>query len=90
MCCELQLRGLTAVRERAIPVTYKGVRVDLGYRADLIVNERVLVELKSVERLAPVHATQVITYLRFSGLRVGLLMNFNVPVLRDGLMRLVL
>jgi GxxExxY protein len=81
---------MKAVRERVIPVIYKGVRVDLGYRADLIVNECVLVELKSVERLAPVHATQVITYLRFSGLHVGLLVNFNVPLLREGIVRLVL
>ena len=90
LCRELQLRGMTAACERAIPVTYKGIRVDLGYRADLIVDERVLVELKSVERLAPVHATQVITYLRFSGLHVGLLMNFNVPLLREGILRFVL
>ena len=81
---------MSAIRERAIPVNYKGVRVDLGYRADLIVDDCVLVELKSVERLAPVHATQVITYLRFSGLHVALLMNFNVSLLRDGIVRLVL
>jgi GxxExxY protein len=90
LCCELHLRGLTAARERLVPVIYKGIRVDVGYRADLIVNERVLIELKSIERLAPVHATQVITYLRFAGLRVGLLINFNVPLLRDGIVRLVL
>jgi len=81
---------MTLARERAVPVVYKGVRVDVGYRADLIVNERVLVELKCVERLAPIHTTQVVTYLRLSGLHIGLLMNFHVPFLRDGVVRVVL
>ena len=90
LCHELQLRGLTIAREKGIPLVYKGVRVDAGYRADLIINERVLVELKCVERLAPIHTAQVITYLRLSGLHVGLLMNFNVPFLRDGVVRVVL
>jgi GxxExxY protein len=71
-------------------VVYKGARVDVGYRADVIVNERVLVELKCVERLAPIHTAQVITYLRLSGLHIGLLMNFNVRFLREGIVRLVL
>jgi GxxExxY protein len=88
--CELQLRGLTIQREHIVPLLYKGVRVDVGYRADLIVNERVLLELKSIERLAPIHTTQVLTYLRLSGLHVGLLINFNVPLLRDGVVRVVL
>jgi GxxExxY protein len=69
---------------------YKGIRVDAGYRADIIVDERVLVELKCIERLAPIHTTQVITYLRLTGLHVGLLMNFNVAFLRDGIVRVVL
>lgn len=90
LCYELQLRGLIAVRERLLPLTYKEVRLDIGYRADLIVNERVLVELKCVERLAPIHTTQVVTYLKLCGLRLGLLMNFNVPFLRDGVVRVVL
>ncbi len=74
----------------ALPLVYKGVHVDAGYRLDLIVEKRVLVELKAVERLAPVHTAQVLTYLKLTGLRVGLLMNFNADVLRDGIVRLVL
>ena len=76
-------------RERVVPVVYKGIRVDVGYRADLIVSERVLVELKAVDKLVPIHTTQVLTYLRLAGLHVGLLMNFNVPFLREGIVRLV-
>jgi GxxExxY protein len=90
MCCELGLRGLAVARERVVPLIYKGTRVDVGFRADLIVNERVLVELKAVERLVPIHTAQTLTYLGLSGLRVGLLLNFNVPFLREGIVRLVL
>jgi GxxExxY protein len=77
-------------REVALPLVYKGVHVDAGYRLDLIVEGRVLVELKAIERLAPVHTAQVITYLRLTGLPVGLLMNFNAEVLRDGIVRVAL
>lgn len=90
LCWELNHRGLTIEREMALPLVYKGVHVDAGYRLDLIVETRVLVELKAVERLAPVHTAQVLTYLKLTGLRVGLLMNFNADVLRDGIVRLVL
>jgi GxxExxY protein len=89
LCCELGLRGLAVARECVVPLVYRGIRVDVGYRADLIVNERVLVELKAIEKLMPIHTAQVLTYLGLSGLRVGLLMNFNVPLLREGLVRLV-
>jgi len=82
-------RGLAVERELALPLAYKGVHVDAGYRLDLIVEKRVLVELKAIERLAPVHTAQVITYLKLTGLRVGLLMNFNAAVLRDGIVRVV-
>jgi GxxExxY protein len=90
LCWELQHRGLEIQRELTLPLVYKGVRVDAGYRLDIIVSKRVLVELKAVDRLAPVHMAQVITYMRLSGLSVGLLMNFNAAVLRDGIVRLVL
>jgi GxxExxY protein len=90
LCYELRLRGFSTVRERIVPLVYKGVRFDAGYRADIIVDERVLLELKCVERLAPIHTTQVITYLRLTGLHVGLLMNFNVAFLRDGIVRVIL
>jgi GxxExxY protein len=87
---ELWQRGLAVDRERALPLLYKGTRVDAGYRVDLVVDGRVLVEIKAVDRLAPIHTAQVITYLRLSGLHLGLLINFNVRVLKDGIVRLVL
>ena len=71
-------------------MTYKGARVEVGYRVDLIVDDRVLVELKSTERIARVHTAQVLTYLKLSRLRLGILMNFNVPVLKDGILRVML
>jgi GxxExxY protein len=88
VCRELNLRGLAFDRQRALPVTYRGVRVDCGYRADVIVEGCVLVELKAVERLLPIHLAQVITYLRLSEIPVGLLVTFNVRVLKHGLRRL--
>lgn len=69
------------------PVNYKGVRLDCGYRIDLPVEERVVVEIKSVERVLPVHEAQLLTYRRLGGYGVGLLINFNVPVLKDGVIR---
>ncbi len=72
------------VREFAIPVEYKGIRLDCGYRGDLLVSGAVLVEVKSVEKILPVHEAQVLTYLRLGGWTVGLLMNFNVPALAEG------
>jgi GxxExxY protein len=86
---ELEQRGLTVASEVPVPVEYRGVRLDCGYRIDLLVEGAVVVELKSVEGLLPVHEAQLITYLRLSGLRVGLLINFNVPVLKDGIVRRV-
>ena len=86
---ELQLCGVRFERQRPLPVRYKQVSLDCSYRLDLVVQEAVVVELKSVERLEPIHTAQLLTYLRPSGLRVGLLMNFNVPVLRAGLRRLI-
>jgi len=71
-------------------VTYKAVRLDCGYRVDVVVENAVILELKTVERLIPVHEAQLLTYLRLSGLRTGLLLNFNSPVLRDGIRRMVL
>ena len=80
--------GLRVERQRPIPMTYKGVQLECGFRADLIVEDRVLVELKSVEQVLPVHVAQVHTYLRLTRLDVGLLVNFNVTALRRGLRRL--
>jgi GxxExxY protein len=87
LCHELRLRGLTFRRQVDLPVTYKNVRLDCGYRIDLIVQELVLVELKSVEKVHPLHEAQLLSYLRLSGLTTGLLLNFNVPVLKDGIIR---
>jgi GxxExxY protein len=82
------LRGLAFERQRALPLWYKGVHVDCGYRADLIIEGDVLLELKTVDRLQPIHVAQVITYLRLSGIPVGLLVTFNVRVLKQGIRRL--
>ena len=86
---QLALDGLEARHEVPIPVVYHARRTDVGYRADVIVEDRVLLELKAVEQLLPVHEAQVLTYLKHSGLRVGLLLNFNVPLLKNGIRRFV-
>ena len=90
LCRELQLRGLEFEREKPMPVAYKGLHIDCGYRLDVLVDGRVILELKAVKELRPIHEAQLLTYLRLSGVRVGLLINFNVPVLRDGIKRRVL
>ena len=87
---ELTLRGITFRQEVELPISYKGVKLDCGYRVDLIVDEKVVVELKSVQEVLPVHEAQLLTYLRLTGLRVGLLINFNVAVLKNGIRRRVL
>ncbi len=88
LCRELTIRGLSFERQLPMPLIYKGVSLECGYRVDLVVEHCVLVELKTVDALLPVHVAQVITYLRLSKLPVGLLVNFNVPVLKQGLRRL--
>src|SRR5262249_41184397 len=86
---ELIKRGLTVQREEPIPLVWDNLRFELGFRADLIVNDLVLVELKSIEQLAPVHKKQVLTYLRITGLKPGLLINFGEETLKDGVCRLI-
>jgi GxxExxY protein len=86
---ELDLRGFEVQRQLQIPVHYKGLDLDCGYRIDLLVNRQLLIEVKAVERLLPVHEAQMITYLKLMGLPLGLLVNFHVPALRHGLRRLV-
>ena len=86
---ELAERGLTIERQKALPVTYRGVHVDCGYRIDLLVEGLVVVELKAVERLDPIHEAQLLSYLKLSGSRVGLLINFNVKMLKEGIRRMV-
>jgi GxxExxY protein len=86
---ELRQRGLRAVEERAIPVIYGEVALEMGFRADIIVNDKVIIETKSIEALAPIHAKILLTYLRLTDLRLGLLMNFNVELIKDGIRRVV-
>ena len=90
LCRELVLRGIPFEREKPLPLEYKGVRLECGYRLDLLVEGCVVVEIKSVEALAPVHDAQLLTYLRLGGWHVGLLINFNVAVLKNGIHRKVL
>jgi len=87
---ELQLQGIACARQVRIPLTYKGRRIDIDYRMDMLVQACVVVEIKSVEAILPVHEAQLLTYLKLTNLRTGLLINFNVPVLRDGICRRVL
>jgi GxxExxY protein len=87
---ELQQAGLAVERQAGIPITYGEVRMDVGYRVDLLVERAVVVEIKSIDALASIHTAQVLTYLRFSGARLGYLINFNTVMLRNGLRRLVL
>ena len=86
---ELSQRGLRATRQQAIPVVYGNVRIDTGFRADLVVEDKVIVEIKSVESLAPVHRKQLLTYLKLADKRLGLLINFQVALIKDGITRIV-
>ena len=90
LCQELALRGISFEREVPLPLEYKGIRCECGYRLDLLVAGAVVVEVKAIEAIAPIHEAQLLTYLRLGGWNVGLLMNFNVVVLKDGIRRRVL
>lgn len=87
---ELMLRGLSFEQEKPLPVVYKDVKLDCGYRLDFLIEGKVVVELKAVEQIHPVFEAQLLTYLKLTGCKVGLLINFNVPVLKDGITRRVL
>ncbi len=87
---ELTLKKISFEREQPIPIEYKGLRLDCGYRADFLVEKLVVVELKSVEKLLPIHQAQVLTYLKLLNLKLGILLNFNVPMLKEGIRRLAL
>jgi GxxExxY protein len=89
-CQELFLRGIPFEREVPIPLEYRGIRLEAGYRLDILVAGKVVVEVKAMEAIAPIHEAQLLTYLRLGGWKVGLLMNFNVVVLKDGIRRRVL
>jgi GxxExxY protein len=87
LCHELSLRGLQFARQMALDIDYKGVRVEAAYRLDLVIEGSLILELKAVDKIMPVHHAQMLTYLRLSGIRTGLLINFMVPVLKDGIKR---
>ena len=87
---ELGQAGLKTQRQVPLPVVYKEVQLDLGYRLDLVVEDELIVELKTVDKLLPIHEAQLLTYLKLSGMKTGLLLNFHSAVLRDGMKRMVL
>jgi len=85
----LRRRGLNVKSQYPLPVFYENVKLDMGFRPDLIVNDKVIIEIKSIEALAPVHSKVLLTYLRLSGIRLGLLINFNVELIKNGIRRVV-
>lgn len=89
LCREFDIRGISYERQKELPIEYKGVELDCSYRLDVVVAKSVILELKACESLEPIHEAQLLTYLRLTGIKTGLLINFNVPVLRDGIRRLV-
>jgi len=90
LCHELKLRALSFERQWRLPVEYKGIKLDCGYRLDLLVENTVVVEIKAVSAIEPIHEAQLLTYLRIGGWKIGLLINFNVPVLKTGIRRRIL
>ena len=87
---ELSTCGLLTLKQVPMPLVYKEKKLDIGYRIDLMVEDKVIVEVKSVDTLIPVHMAQIMTYLKLSGCRIGLLINFNVPFLKDGIRRIII
>lgn len=90
LCHDLTLSGISFQRQRPLPVEYKGIQLECGYRLDLLVENGVVVEIKAVSAIEPIHEAQLLTYLRIGGWKVGLLINFNVPVLKSGIRRRIL
>lgn len=90
LCHELYLREVPFEKQKALPLEYKGIKLDCGYRMDLIVDNKVVLELKCVEKILPVHEAQMLTYLKLSNIKVGLIINFYTNVLKNGIKRLVL
>lgn len=88
LCRELELRGIRYERQKDLPIKYKGKNLDCGYRLDLVVADALVLELKACERLEPIHKAQILTYLKLTGIKYGLLINFNVPVLKEGIRRI--
>lgn len=90
LCHELDLRNISFERQKPLPISYKGKSLDCAYRLDLVVGNRILLELKSIEKLLPIHEAQILTYLKLSGIKTGLLINFNEQLLKEGIRRFVL
>jgi GxxExxY protein len=88
LCRELNLRGIPYQRQKEIPIEYKGSKLDCGYRIDILVAEALILEIKACESLQRIHEAQLLTYLKLTGLKVGLVINFNVPVLKEGIKRI--
>lgn len=86
-CFELEKNNISFERQKPVPVVYKTIKLDAGYRIDVLVENKVVVELKSIDVLAPIHTAQILTYLKFSEMKIGLLINFNVTKLKDGIKR---
>lgn len=89
LCQELQLQAVKFERQVSLPVTYKGISLDCGYKLDIVVEHKIILELKSIIKFEPIHQAQLLTYLKLSGMKLGLLLNFNVPLMKDGLKRVV-
>ncbi|MEI8310818.1 MAG: GxxExxY protein [Verrucomicrobiota bacterium] len=89
LCYEFSQAGIAHRRQQPLPVRYKEVSLECGYRLDIVIETSLIIELKTVEALAPIHDAQLLTYLKLSGIEKGLLINFNVPVLKDGIKRMV-
>ena len=90
LCCELEANGIAFKRQVPLPVVYRGVEIDCAYRLDIVVENKVVLELKAVDALLPIHEAQLLTYLKLSGYKTGLLINFHVAILRNGIKRRVL
>ena len=88
LCRELELRTIPFERQKELPIEYKGVKLDCGYRLDVVVADKLILELKACESLEPIHEAQLLTYLKLTGIKLGLLINFHVPSLKDGIKRI--
>ncbi|MEE8432995.1 MAG: GxxExxY protein [Candidatus Desulfatibia sp.] len=89
ICYELSIGGLSLERQKPLAVQYKGINLDCGYRLDVVVEDAIILELKSCEKIEPIHKAQLLTYLKLSGIKLGLLLNFNVTLMREGIVRIV-
>ena len=89
ICYELSIGGLSLERQKPLAVQYKGINLDCGYRLDVVVENSIILELKSCEKIEPIHKAQLLTYLKLSGIKLGLLLNFNVTLMREGIVRIV-